>query len=224
MAKLGAGKENGNRCIIAYCAMKGRYIVIAGIDGTLLQAVSASALRTDSASAFRAAFALRATFASAFALRAAFAVAFALILALAAADDARAQLFSCKGEDGRTRYVSSETQCNSGSVKLPSSYAPPPAKKKSSGGDKTANSPPPPGRLPKISQQKQSRLDQKRGEILLYELRSEQKIRLALENLIADAEDESRRARLLKRRDEHARNIASIRRELSRLGYDAAAR
>ena len=145
----------------------------------------------------------------------------ALALSVAAADDARAQLFSCKGEDGRIRYVSSAKQCASEYVKLPSSYAPKTPEKKSSGNAaKPASAP---GRLPnkKVSPRAQSRLDRKRGEILLYELRSEQRIHGALETLIADADDETKRARLEKRRGEHARNIAEIRRELARLGYGA---
>ncbi len=147
------------------------------------------------------------------------------MLALAAADGARAQLFVCKGEDGRSRYVSSADQCGSAYKKLPSfdgkTGGKKPAKKSSASAPNSAAAP---GRLPKVSSRTQSALDKKRGEILLYELRSETNIRDKFSALIADATDDSRRQLLLKRRGEHARNIAAIRRELARLGYAAAPR
>lgn len=147
------------------------------------------------------------------------------ILALAAADAARAQLFACKGEDGRSRYVSSAEQCDSAYKKLPSSYREKkPAKPAKKSPANTSGSAAAPGRLPNVSPRKQTALDKKRGEILLYELRSEENIYGALETLIAAADNDSRRQRLLKRRGEHARNIAAIRRELARLGYDGAPR
>lgn len=145
------------------------------------------------------------------------------LFALAMAGGARAQMFTCTGEDGRKRFVSAAEQCTSAYKEVPSSSrkkpAKKPTKKPSAGASNTVVAP---GRLPKVSSQQQTTLDKKRGEILLYELLSEEKIHGKLGTLIAAAESDTRRQFLLKRRGEHERNITAIRRELARLGYDAA--
>ena len=140
--------------------------------------------------------------------------------ALAAAGGARAQVLTCQNDAGETRFISS-SRCPAGFEKTGSVGAvkkPKPAKKSSAAKPTSAASP---GRLPPVSPRTQSELDKKRGAILEYELQSEEKIHGALDALIADIGEGERRTLLLKRRGEHARNIAAIRRELERLGYDA---
>ncbi len=139
-----------------------------------------------------------------------------LLLAVAGAE---AQLFACKGENGQTRYASSAEDCGEGAPDI--SYSNPKKKKKTV---KRAAAARAPGKLPNVSPRKQRELDRARGDILLYELKSEREVKSAVEKIIGKTPSENlrRRAMLQKRREEHARNITSIRQELARLGIDAA--
>lgn len=147
------------------------------------------------------------------------AVTFAVILA-----DGAWALYACKGADGQTRYVSAPEQCQTGYRKLPT-YD----KKSNSGKTSTPPrsgssglAPAPSGtRLPPVSSRTQSALDQKRGAVLLYELRSERRVKDALDKLIAETDITDDRLSVVKKQlGEHERNIAAIRRELARLGYN----
>lgn len=135
---------------------------------------------------------------------------------------AQAQLYQCKGEDGRVRFVSSAEQCSSAYKELPSYGKKKPETKSPAAAKPSSSASSAPRKFGKVPSRRQKELDKKRGDILLYELRSERAIEARLGELLVEAESETRRIALQKRLDEHRRNIAAIQRELARLGYAAA--
>ncbi len=138
---------------------------------------------------------------------------FALILlgaSLTISPHAIAQLYSCKGDDGKTRYVSDPESCvNSRTVLQGQKKAKKSSKSKASSSNKS------PGRLPRVSTKKQSALDKKRVQVLMYEYKSELNAYRQLDNAIAEtAPNEERLVDILeKERDEHRRNIIAIRQD-----------
>ncbi|MBE8158620.1 MAG: DUF4124 domain-containing protein [Betaproteobacteria bacterium] len=137
------------------------------------------------------------------------------VLLLAAG--AQAQLYSCKGDDGRIRFVSARAQCAGDII---NNYSPAKTKKTKAAKAAKSGKKRGPGKFAKISPQKQRTLDKARGDVLLYELESEKKIKTLLDKLIGKTppEETRRLAVLHKRRKEHALNITAIRQELARLG------
>ncbi len=96
---------------------------------------------------------------------------FALILlgaSLTISPHAIAELYSCKGEDGKTRYVSDPESCGNSQAVLQGQK-----KAKKSSKSKASSSNKSPGRLPRVSTKKQSALDKKRAQVLMYEYKSE---------------------------------------------------
>ena len=126
-------------------------------------------------------------------------------------------LYSCT-ENGRTRYVSAPEQCAGGAESRSTQKKKPPK----TGAKKAAKSRTP-GKFSRISPQKQRTLDKMRGDILLYELKSEVKVKNLMETLIGQTPPaNARRLEVLQqRRREHALNITAIRQELARLGIYA---
>ncbi len=127
-------------------------------------------------------------------------------------------LYLCKGEDGRKRYLSEpkgECERNPSAAQKPSASAS--SGSSSSSGAKQSRS----ISVPRVAGKR--RRDDKRGEILLYELRQEKLLHRhflrALEQ--APASDERGRKRLLRQTKRHKLNIAALRYELARLGVDA---
>ncbi len=147
---------------------------------------------------------------------------FALILfgaSLAISPHASAQLYSCKSADGRNSYVSDPESCVNSRAVLQGQK-----KSKKSSKSKASSSNKSPGRLPRVSTKKQSALDKKRAQVLMYEYKSEvNAYRRLAEAITETAPNEERLVDILeKERDEHRRNIIAIRQELARLGVDAS--
>ncbi len=123
---------------------------------------------------------------------------------------ASAQLYSCKGEDGQNRYVSAPESCGTNQAVLQGRK-----KAKKSSKSKASSSNKSPGRLPRISTKKQSTLDKKRAKVLMYEYKSEVNAYRRLDDAITEtAPNKERLVDILeKERDEHRRNIITIRQD-----------
>lgn len=161
-----------------------------------------------------------------------FFIAFALSAAFAA--PALAQLYSCTNADGDIAYSSVPVGKNCQLLKsyekdaatetvvpavVPAKPQTPPKKNKKQPAAVRIQSAPANKFVAPATQRQR---DDKRLEILLYELRREKRIIGQIDGLIAatnssDETDEKRRANLRRKRDIHILNIKAIRQELARL-------
>ncbi len=131
-------------------------------------------------------------------------------MSLTISPHASAQFYSCEGADGKTRYVSDAESCGNNRAVLQGQK-----KTKKSSKSKASSSNKSPGRLPRVSTKKQSSLDKKRAQFLMYEYKSEVNAYRRLDDAITEtAPNEERLVDILeKERDEHRRNIIAIRQD-----------
>ena len=139
------------------------------------------------------------------------AVAVVVAVVVMAGGERAYALFKCETAAGKYKYVSSAAQCPGAYQDRSLKVAPSKSRSKSADNKSAPSS--------KISSRKQRKMDQKRREILDYELASElQKQRAFREQLQSgDAISQKQRVILTELYNEHERNIVAIRRELSKL-------
>ena len=128
----------------------------------------------------------------------------------------QAQVYACKNKQGKTTgWVTSAEEC-AGDYKI-SIQAPKPKPKPSAKPAAKSSA----GKY-KVSPKKQRSIDKARANILFYELDSEKRMIIAIEDALSGDEKPEIVTALKKQKDEHKQNIIAIQQELARLGVDAS--